>query len=247
MREVREKISESLTRGASPRGVATQSTLLALAATLSALPYFHSLLWGPSRVQPSIPQTGLWQLLAGQAMLLFLVCFLSSMAGLAFAPRQGLPGWGDPLKLRNELGSLVLLGLGMAVVSYVGFDRRFFPIAPFAYPQTAFQALSLPFKGALTEEVILRLCMVTLAVGILKRPWAGVLLIATLAPFLSIKYFRFIGIDPLPGGLLAMQWLVSFGANVLLGVLFVKRGLLFCMVIKFVYSLKYGLILLLAG
>ncbi len=246
MREVREKISRALTRGAVPRSVGIRSVLLGLAATLAALPYFYSLLSGPLDTPAGISRPALWEVLAGQAVLLFLVCFLSAMVGLAFAPRQGLPGWGDPSRLRKELCGLALLGAGMAVVSYVGFDRWFYPMAPFAYPETLLQALSLPFKGALTEEVILRLCMVTLAVGILKRPWAGIALVSVLAPFLSIKYFRFMGIG-LPADLLAMQWLLSFGANLLLGIVFVQRGLLFCMVVKFVYHLKYVLILVLAG
>lgn len=43
MREVREKISETLTRGAATRVVAIRFALLGLAATLSTLPSFYSL------------------------------------------------------------------------------------------------------------------------------------------------------------------------------------------------------------
>ena len=239
IKEIREKLSVALTGNAESRSVFIWSLMIGSAATIASLPHFHYLLFGISGSEWASREAEAWKFLFGQTMLLFLVLLLSCMTGLAFSRRHGLPGLGDPSKLRKEFKGIASLGLVMAIVSLIAFDIWFFDISPSAYPANVFYALSLPFKGAFTEEVILRLCMVTLAVGIIKRKWVGIFIVSVLAPFLSLKYFRYMGLEGLPFGLLTVQFLLSFASNMILGIVFVTRGLFSCMVLKFFLNLKY--------
>ena len=237
MKELREKISGSLTGGAAPGAVVRRSLLLGAAATLSALPYFHFLVFSASRT--AARQTDPWALLAGQASLLLLVCVLSAMVGLSFASRRGLPGLGSPAALREEWKGLALIGAVLGAASFILFDQWFARVSPAAYPRSPLVLLSIPFKTALTEEIILRLCMVTVAAGVFRRNWAGVLVIALLAPLLGFKSLRFLGLENLSGALIAVQLLLSLLSNLVLGAVFVSRGLLSCLVVKFAFGLKY--------
>ena len=237
MKELREKLSGSLTGGAAPGTVVRRSLLLGAAATLSALPYFHFLVFSAPRTGAGV--TDSWALLAGQASLLLLVCVLSAMVGLSFASRRDLPGLGDPVRLREEWKGLALIGAVLGAVSFILFDQWFARISPGAYPQGPVVLLSIPFKTALTEEIILRLCMVTIAVGVFRRNWAGVLVIALLAPLLGFKSLRFLGLENVSTALIAVQLLLSLLSNLILGAVFVSRGLLSCLVVKFVFGLKY--------
>jgi len=242
MKDVRIKISGMLTGGAAPRAVIGKSLVLGFAATLSTLPHFHALLFGEQAGMRAFPGTGPWGILAGQSLVLFLVCLLAAMSGLAFAPRQGLQGLGDTAVLRGEWKRLVLVGALMATGSFLVFDQWFVRVAPAAYPRSVPVLISLPFKGALAEETILRLCMVTLAIGLFKRRWAGIVVISLLAPFFGVKYLRYMGLEGVAQGWIAWQLALSFAANVILGSVFVRRGLFACMVVKFVFNLKYALV-----
>jgi len=237
MKELREKISGSLTGGAAPGTVLRRSLLLGGAATLSSFPYLHFLVFSASRTAG--PGTDPWALLAGQSFLLLLICVLSAMVGLAFASRRGLPGLGKPETLREEWKGLALIGAVLGAVSFILFDQWFARVSPSAYPQSPAVLLSIPFKTSLTEEIILRLCMVTVAAGLFRRNWAGVLVIALLAPLLAFKSFRFLGLEQVSAALIAVQLLLSLLSNLVLGVVFVSRGLLSCLVVKFVFGLKY--------
>ena len=126
----------------------------------------------------------------------------------------------------------------MALVSYFLFDRYFFEVSPLSYPKDVLYLVSLPFKGAFTDEVILRLCLVTLSVGLLKRKGAGVVLASAVASFFTIKYFIFMGISCGLNYLFIVQLILSFAANLLLGYLFVTRGLLYAMALKFLFGMK---------
>jgi hypothetical protein len=130
----------------------------------------------------------------------------------------------------------------MMALSYFLFDRYFFEISPLSYPKEVLYLISLPFKGAFSEEIILRLCLVTLSVGLLKSKGAGVVLVSTLASLFTIKYFHFFGIEFGFNYLFITQVLLSFSANLFLGYIFVTRGLLYSMALKFLFGIKYVIV-----
>jgi len=227
------KIFDSVTGGADMRPVLMKSFALAICSTLFTLPYFHYLIFV---VAPEGPNS--WSLLFTELLLLFILSLLSAMVGFSFSGKFGLPGFGDPGSFNRSIPLLLALGTVMALVSYFLFDRYFFEVSPLSYPKDVLYLVSLPFKGAFTDEVILRLCLVTLSVGLLKRKGAGVVLASAVASLFTIKYFLFMGITCGLNYLFIVQLILSFAANLLLGYLFVTRGLLYAMALKFLFGMK---------
>ncbi len=228
-----------ITRGTDMRGVLAKSLALAIASTLFTLPYFHHLISEVS-YRERLPQSAdSFIILLTQLLLLFILTFLSAMVGFSFSSRYKLHGLGDPRALVSSLPLVVAGGAVITVLSYFFFDRFFFEISPASYPRDPLFLLSYPFKRAFTDEIILRFCLVTIAVGLFKSKSAGVVLVSVFAAIATVKYFHFIG---LPVGLNAIfltQLFIGFLANLLLGYLFVARGLLYSMSLGFIFGMKY--------
>jgi len=236
-----------MTRGADMRGVLFKSSALAISATLFTLPYFHYLIFDvshegrfPKGVEP-------WDLLLSQLFLLLIVCFLSGIVGFSFSKRFDLPGFGDPRRFIPSIPFLVVTGGVMISISYFVFDRHFIEISPHSYPEHVFYLITMPFKEALTDEMILRLCLVTLCVGLFKRKGLGVFFVSAIAPFFTVKYFRFIGVEFGSHYLFISHLILSFLANLLLGYLFVAHGLLYSMALRFLLGMKYMVIAWMIG
>ena len=68
---------------------------------------------------------------------------------------------------------------------------------------------------------------------------AGVVIVSGAASVFTIKYFQFMGLGFQFNYLCITQILLSFGANLLLGYLFVTRGLLYSMALNFLFGMKY--------
>jgi hypothetical protein len=228
-----------MTRGADMRRVMVKSSALAILATLFTLPYFHYLIFSVPDEGRFLKGINPWDLLLTQLFLLFIVCFLSATVGFSFSKRFALPGFGDPRRFIPSIPFLLMVGGGMIGASYLLFDRYFLEVSPVSYPKDALYLISLPLKGAFTDEIILRLCLVTLGVGLLKRRGAGVILVSALAPLFSMKYFHFIGMESGLNYLFITHFLLSFLANLLLGYLFVAHGLLYSMALRFLFGMKY--------
>lgn len=56
---------------------------------------------------------------------------------------------------------------------------------------------------------------------------------------LGLKSLRFLGLENLSGALIAVQLLLSLLSNLVLGAVFVSRGLLSCLVVKLAFGLEY--------
>jgi len=226
------------------RDVLVKSLALAVFSTIFAAPYFHYLISEVSLGGRFPEGFHFSAFLLTQLFILFVLCLLSAMVGLSFFRRYELPGFGQRRRFIRALPFLFLLGAAMTVLSYFLFDRFFFKISPVSYPKDVVYLVSFTFKGALTDEVILRLCFVTICVGILQHKGAGVVLASVIASMFTIKYYNFIGISPAISYLFVTQLLLSFTVNLFLGHLFVTRGLLYAMAFKFFYALKYVVVLL---
>lgn len=245
MGEIRDKISISLTRGADMREVFKTSLALAILSTLFNVPYFYYLIFSAPRewhFPKLINPVGLF---LTETLLVFIVCLLAAMVGLSFSKRFELPGFWDKQSFVHSIPFLLVLGAVMAAISYLFFDRYFFQVSPFSYPSGLIYLILLPFKGAFTEEIILRLCLVTIGVGLLKSKIAGVILISILASFFTVKYFHFVDIEFGINYLTLTQFFLSFLSNLILGYLFVTRGLLYSMVLKYILGVRYILVTLL--
>lgn len=231
-----------MTQGADTREVLVKSSVMAVAATLLTLPYFHYLIFVVLEASGFPQDLNPWGFLFAQLFLLFIVCLLSAVVGFSFSKRLKLPGFGDPRFVIRSIPLFLILGAIVIALSYFLFDRHFLKISPMSYPKDVLYLISFAFKEVFPEEIILRLCLVTLSVGLLKSKGAGVGLVSVLAPIFSVKYFHFMGIEVGLDYLFITQYLLSFSANLLLGYLFVTHGLLYSMALKFVFGMKYMLV-----
>ena len=237
MKGIWHKVFDSFTGGAEMRPVLEKSLALAICSTLFTLPYFHYLIFIVASAGPNS-----WSLLFTELLMLFILSLLSAIVGFSFSEKFGLPGFGDLGSFSRSIPFLLAVGAAMTLLSYFLFDRYFFEVSPLSYPKDVLYLVSLPFKCAFTDEIILRLCLVTLSVGLLKRRGAGVVLASAVASLFTIKYFLFMGITCGLNYLFIIQFLLSFTAHLLLGFLFVTRGLLYAMALKFLFGMKYVIV-----
>ena len=131
----------------------------------------------------------------------------------------------------------------MIALSYFLFDRFFFKLSPASYPKNLLYLVSFPLKAAFTEEVILRFSLVTIGMGIFRSKVAGVVLSSVIAALFTLKYFQVVGIGIRLDYLIVTPLLLSFFANLILGYLFVSRGLLYSMALNFLFGMKYAVVL----
>jgi hypothetical protein len=225
-----------MTRGADMRSVLLKSGILAVAAVFFTIPYFLHL----TRTMGS--RLDLWGLMGTQLLMLFIVCLLSAVVGFSYSKRLDLPGFGDFKLFLGALPYLILASLALIMFSYVCFDRYFYSISPASYPKHFSWLLSIPFKRALTDEIILRLGLITIGVGLFRDKLTAIVLVSILLPLFSVKYFDFLGLDRGFNYLFIIQLISSFLTNLISGWLFVFRGLLYTMALNFFFGFKYLMI-----
>jgi len=231
-----------MTRGADVRKVLVKSSALAICSTVFAIPYFHHLIFLAPTTHPLPLSLGLRGFLFMEMFLLFILCLLSAVVGFSFSERLELPGFWDKTRFVGSIPLLLLLGAIMTALSYFLFDRFFFKLSPASYPRNLLYLVSFPLKAAFTEEVVLRFALVTIGVGIFRNKVAGVVFTSVVAALFTLKYFQFVGISFRLNYLFVTQLLLSFSANLVLGYLFVTRGLLYSMSLKFLLGMKYAVV-----
>lgn len=229
----------SLTKGLDFHRVIINAVVLASVATMLTIPYFHYLIKTIIRGNLSGTISGSSYFLIFQLSLLFVICLLSAVVGFTFGKRYILPGFGVFRSYIQDLPWLIAAGTGLLIISFVFFDRYFFNLSPGSYPKEYFYLMAIPFKGAVAEELILRFGLVTIGVGICKNRFAAVVLVSVFATLLSIRYFTFIGMDIAFSYIFIVQVILTLLVNCILGYLFVTRGLVYAMTIKFVLGFKY--------
>lgn len=237
------QVSAAMTKGLGIRPVALGSLLFAATATLLTVPYFYFLLFRSPGSLALHSQPLQYDMLYAQTALLFIICLLCAMAGFSFSKRLGLPGFGTTDRLHHFLA----LGAVLLLLSLVLFDRYFYPVAPWAYPKQGGYLFLIPFKEAVADELILRFGLVTIAVGIARSRIIGVGLVSAFATMLSVKYFRFIGVDIDWSYVFIIHFILVFSINFILGYVYVTRGLISVMAVKWILGFRYALLALTGG
>jgi len=242
MNELWNRAFGSMTRETDIRAVVVKSTVLAILAAGSAAGYFHYLVFV---VSAGVAPAGRDPLgfMTVELVLLGLVLFLSALIGFSFSARLDLPGFGKIREFFTALPVLIVGGIVMVALSYVVFDRYYFTMAPISFPRETVYLIAIPFKAALADETILRLGLVTIGVGLTKNKGAGVVLMSAVSTLFTVKYLEFIGMPFALDSFYVVYLLLSFLGNIMFGWLFVTRGLLYSMTLKFVIGCKYLLIL----
>ncbi len=231
-----------MTQGVDMRDVLIKSLVLAVCATLIAAPYFYYLITKVSRDGRHTIEIYSRAFLFSQLFVLFILCLLSALAGFSFSKRYGLPGFGDVRRLIHDAPFLFFLGFLTAALSYFIFDRFFFEISHSSYPKGIFYISAFVLKGAVTDETILRLCFVTVGIGIFKNKQSGVVLSSIIATLFTFKYRQYIGMSFDIDALFIAQTLFSFAVNLFLGYLFVTRGFFYVMTFKWFFGIKYVMV-----
>jgi hypothetical protein len=242
MNELWSRAFGSMTRQADIRSVVLKSAVLTVVAAGSAAGYFHYLVFvvsggaAPAGRDP-------WGFITLELVLLAFVLFLSALIGFSFSERLDLPGFGKVRGFLTALPVLIVGGIALVALSYLVFDRYYFTIAPVSFPRETVYLVAIPFKAALADETILRLGLVTIGVGLTKSKGAGVVLMSAVSTLFTVKYLEFIGMPFALDHFYVVYLLLSFLGNIMFGWLFVTRGLLYSMALKFVIGCKYLLIL----
>lgn len=234
-------VFKNMAGGQTWREVILKSAALAFLATLLAIPYFYFLLFDFPRKSGLSEFGDAYAILWGQTAMIFIVCMLSALAGSVFTKRLDLPGLGIGRRWLNEWPYLVAGGLVLMLIIYLTFDRYFYSVSPASYPDLSLYMVLLPLKGAFTEELILRYGLVTIAAGICRNRYGGAALVSGFATILSLKYFEFAGIPLEWNYVCIMQLILSFTANLILGTVFVTRGLFSAMTVKLMLEMRYAL------
>jgi len=241
MNSIWRLVFRNISGGQKSRHVLLKSLALAIPATLLALPYFYFLLFDFPRNGGASGFDNAQALLRGQLAMIFAICMLSAIGGIMFTRRLNLPGIGDITRWRYELPYLMGGGLTLMVIAYLAFDRYFYSVSPESYPDLSLYMILLPIKGAFTDELILRFGLVTIGVGICRNRYGGAVLVAVFAAILSFKYLEFAGVPMEWNYICIMQLFLSFAVNLILGIVFVTRGLLSAMTVKLMVEMRYGL------
>lgn len=211
------------------------AVLLAGATLFAAFPMFHyqyQRLAGLLLTVPPPPEL-LQALALQQALLVFLMALLCALVGFLYADRLQLPRFGTLADIRFWLPAGLLGGLLLTPLTYLIVDQSVLALQPALFPDTWSWALAEMLGSALTQEVLARFGLLTVALYFLQRwhfrgwPWPAVLLIATLgvagtALFLS----RFDLLSQLTTPTLFSALALAFGLQWLFCVIYLRWGFL---------------------
>ncbi len=236
-----KKVFNSLTGGAEIKEVLKKSFFFSLIATLVSIPYFQYLIKAfPESIHMAAED--LTGILALQLFLLFFLCFICSFTGFILSKKHNLPGMGTFKGLKKFLPVLIPVGVSAAVFSYFIFDRYMLYISPRSYPDGVFYIIFFLLKNAIAEELILRLGILTLCIGLFKNKTAGIIITSFIAVLFSFSYLDFIGLTFGLNYILISGVIVTFIINLILGYVFVKRGLISSAFLRLVLGIKYIII-----
>lgn len=218
-------------------------------------PYF---LFDLTRAAPVIfprpPDPANLQILAlGQAIILFGAALLCALVGFLYAERLGLPGRGKPASaLRWSLLGLPA-GIIAAPVAWFLVDQDMVRIIPGYEPSSWPVSLTRMAGGALAREVVLRFGLVTIAVYFLRRfklsadNWpaaVAISLFAATGTFLQLGRLQCLAEFSDPRLILIVG--AAFVENLVLSILYLRRGLLAAVALDAGLNLKlliYSLLL----
>lgn len=248
MDEQRQAIKGTVIRETKFRTVLFHAFILSLICTLFTIPSFHHMLVESMQSDPApVFKYDYRLVLMMELFMLFFTCFLSSVSGFSLRQKYDLPEIWDYGHLKKWFPVLILTGIGMGGMTFFLFDRHFYFISPESYPSSPLYVISRPFKLAFTNEVILRFGLVTILVGLFKNKIVAVTLVSLFASFLTMKYFRFMGIDYPYNDFFQIQFFISFTANFLLGLCYIKLGLFYSMALHFLFGWRLLFVVLILG
>lgn len=225
-----------------------RSVWLALIGTAGSLPYVYHSYFNrfASYVEDRTSEvdfswmlsviTGLdmpvYQLMVKDVVLIFLACLLCCMCGVAWARSRGLPGLGS---VRDFRGNILFIGgwaLVFDLVLFLVMDRPLSVRMPHLYPSTAAGVMVFMLMAACFEEIVFRYGFLTLLYRLWPNRHAAVFLSSLLYALAVYKTFTFLKLDCGLNYLTALAFGTRFLSGLILGYIYVLRGLYPVMLFK---------------
>lgn len=222
------------------RKIAGKSLILSEICVIAALPYLYYMYFIGMRkliLKTFLPEHLLY-LMMFDVWYIFIATFLCGLCGFAWSKIYGLAGFGSFSDIKNNWLKLLIIGVSIAVVSCLFFDRSFRSIAPYYYPKNPVCALFMPINSAFFIETI-RFGMISLVQRLIKNSHFANFSIAFFFAVAGLKSFTFVGVN-FNWTLVALTcFILTVLLNVVYGYIFIKKGVVCAIVAHFVADLKF--------
>ena len=147
--------------------------------------------------------------------------------------------------MKKDIKWLVGVGIFFAVLSYPLFDRVLLQLLPEMYPDSPLWALGYVIKTPLFDEIIFRFGFLTLIHRLLRNRPAAIVLSSIICVMGAVRMFSFLGIEFGFNLLTILSMIARVGSGLILGYLYVRKGLLHTMTLQAIIELRLVLLALL--
>lgn len=208
--------------------------ILSFLAMCSVIPmYFYQLRSLAENIGLDQPPRSILALAMSQAIIFFGAALLSSLVGLLYAERLGLPGTGKTSDLKFWLPLGLAVGLLYTPFAYLLSDRRLMAGVPELFPRPWWWALAWLWGSAFSQEVVGRLGLFTIGVyfvrwfGFKGHPWPAMVVVGLFSMLSALMFnHRFqigVRIDP---SILKLSLVGVFLFQWLMCEVYLRKGLL---------------------
>lgn len=229
--------------------VAEKGLLLSQICVLISLPHLYYLYFIGMKdiVLKTFKTEHLPYLMTIQIWQVFFVTLCCAICGLGWSKKFNLVGFGNLWELKRIWLKLITLGLLLGSISAAFFDTRFKSIAPYYYPANPLWALSILIDSAFFIETI-RFGMMMIAFRLIRRLYLSNILTALFLTLVGLKSFSFLPIGVNNLNLISiLAFLFNLVFQLILGYVFIKKGLICALFVHIIYGLKYLYFAILQG
>lgn len=222
------------------RESANKGLILSQICVIASLPYYYYMYFIGMReiiLKTFLPKH-LPYLMIFDVWYVFIVTFLCGLCGFAWSKKYGLCGFGSFLDFKKHWLKLLIIGGLIGVISYYFFDKPFRSMAPSYYPTNPLWALIIPINSAFFQETI-RFGMISLVQRLVKNAHFANCSIAFFFAIVGIKSFIFVGLNFNWSVLSINCFIFTVLLNIVLGYIFIKKGLISTIFVHLVVNLKF--------
>lgn len=224
------------------------AVLLSAVAMFVSLPMFYERYTRFAGSIFKIPPTAeqLFYLSLSQSFMVLAIAFLSALVGFLYMDRLRLPGFGRFGDIRIWLPAGLVVGLAITPVAYYAADREIISVMPEVFPSSWQWALANMAGGAIAQEVIARMGLLTIALYFMDRwkfkghPWPAIIFVSLFGA--AGSFFSLAGHN-LAGQLLPNQIILclvlAFAGQWVFCEIFIRKGFIPAAGIHFGMSVKY--------
>jgi len=222
------------------------SILLTLITFVLSCPYlYHYIIDKPDTPSPfnakisSLSSNGMLIFILGQISMFVLLIFICSFVGFTWSEKYKFKGFGDLSNIRKDIKYYLIAVIPLGILLFFIFDGPMLSKLPTLYPNSPLWGLSKVFLTSTTYEIVSKFGLLTIAMGIFKNRHLAIAITSAFFAVLVRKTFLDYGVDFGFDYLSIAAVLSTFLYGVISGYLFINRGLLSVMLLRFLLDLKY--------